>query len=134
MWDWFNYYGLIIVVLMMVPNVLLLFKKDDNSFKNYFSNPFIELVENIARYGCLILMIINIPDTYQGFYFASCQWIYIGVNSVLILSYLISWLLFWKKDNLVKTLLLSIIPSAIFLFSGTLILNIPLTILAIMFA
>ncbi|MGN1235004.1 MAG: hypothetical protein ACI4U2_03380 [Christensenellaceae bacterium] len=79
-------------------------------------------------------MVFNIPHTYLGFYFPFGKIVYIVVNAVLVLAYCSIWLIFWKKNGLTKALLLSVIPSVMFLFSGVMIASIPLSVFAVMFA
>ena len=48
--------------------------------------------------------------------------------------YLLGWIVLWKKPGVLRALLLSITPSAIFLFSGVMLTNVPLSVLAVLFA
>ncbi len=52
----------------------------------------------------------------------------------LVTLYLLGWLVFWKEDSVRKSLALAILPSLLFLERGILIANIPLLILAVLFA
>lgn len=120
------------VVLLILPNIIFAF-----TFKgrqNRQVNNSLIIFEQIGRYGAMFFMIFNIPYTFWGFYFNHGQIIYIAFNSVLIFFYYLFWIIFWKKDCLTKSLLLSIIPSVIFLFSGIVISNIPLIIFSIIFS
>ena len=116
---WFNYIGLVFVVLLLIPNIVFAIKNKK---------------EQIGRYGSMLFMIFNIPYTFWGFYFAYAQIVYIAINSALMLAYYIFWIIFWKKDCLTKSLLLSIIPSILFTFSGIMVASVPLIIFAIIFA
>lgn len=60
--------------------------------------------------------------------------VYIIVNAILTIAYCITWIVTWKRSGIVKTLLLSIIPSLIFIFSGIMIASIPLIIFSVIFA
>ena len=60
--------------------------------------------------------------------------VYIIVNSILLVFYLLFFIIFWNKKGIVKALLLSIIPSVMFIFSGVMIGSIPLFVCAIIFA
>lgn len=62
---WLNYYGLIIIAIIMIPNIVFAIKNKDG-FQNYRNNKSIEILEQIGRYGCFIFMIVNIPKTYFG--------------------------------------------------------------------
>ncbi|MGN1103952.1 MAG: hypothetical protein ACI4QI_03665 [Candidatus Coproplasma sp.] len=130
---WFNYYGLIIIVLIMVPNIAFAFCHKDG-FENKYSNKLCEAFEQIGRYACFALMIFNIPYTYLGYYFPYAEVVYLAVNGALVLSYLLIWVIMWKKDNLLRAVLLSAIPSTIFVFSGIVVASIPLIVFSIIFA
>lgn len=131
--NWFNYYGLIFIAIIMIPNIVFAIK-NKNSYLNTYQNKAAQILEQISRYACIVLMIFNIPYTWIGFYFSFAEIIYIIVNSIFALAYCLVWIVLWKKSGIVKALLLSIIPSLIFLFSGIMIANIPLTVFAAVFA
>ena len=108
---WFNYYGLIIMLIIMVPNVI-----------------YAATHKNAAG------EIFNIPYTYFNFWFNYALTIYLAVNGALCAMYLIFWAVCWKNNGKVKALALSIIPSCIFVFSGVVLANIPLIVFAVIFA
>ncbi len=131
--DWFNYYGLAIMAVIMVPNIIFAIKCKDG-FENSYENKIVLFLEQIGRFGCFALMIFNIPYTYFNFWFSHALWIYMGVNGGLCIAYLVFWMVCEKTDSLLKALSLSIIPSLIFLFSGIIVANIPLIVFAVIFA
>ena len=55
--EWFNYYGLIIMAVIMVPNIIFAVK-NENGLGEPFENRIIETVEQIGRYGCFIFMVL----------------------------------------------------------------------------
>lgn len=129
--SWFNIYGLIAMVLIMIPNIVYSIKI---KYSWAFHNKLLETLEQIGRYGCFCFMVFNIPYTYQSFIIENGLIIYLIVNALLIASYCISWIIFFSKISVVRQLLLSILPSIIFLFSGIMILSIPLLVFATIFA
>ncbi|MCM1195068.1 MAG: beta-lactamase family protein [Firmicutes bacterium] len=131
--SWFNYYGLIYVAVIMIPNIIFAIK-NPNGYQNTYRNKAAEIFEQIGRYACMAFMIFNVPYTYIGFYFSYAEITYIVVNAVLVLIYCAIWGVLWKKSGIVKALLLSVIPSLIFLFSGIMIASIPLVVFAVIFA
>lgn len=82
----------------------------------------------------MLFMVFNIPYTWTGFYFMFAETVYLIVNALLTIAYCITWIVTWKRSGIVKTLLLSIIPSLIFIFSGIMIASIPLIIFSVIFA
>ena len=131
--SWFNYYGLIFIVLIMLPNIVYSIK-NKNSITNNYTNKIAEIFEQIGRYACMAFMIFNIPYTWFGFYFDYANIVYIVVNSALVTAYCIIWIILWNRDGMLKSLLLSILPSLVFIFSGVITASIPLIIFAIIFA
>lgn len=129
--SWFNYYGLIVVAIIMIPNIIFAIKHKDG-FANVYKNRTVEILEQIGRYACVILMIFNVPYTYFNFWFDSALAVYFDVNVVLCLLYIVFWCV-CKTNSKLKALSLSILPSVIFLFNGVMLAYIPLIIFAIMF-
>lgn len=131
--DWFNYYGLAIVALILLPNIIYAVRCKDE-FVNKYRNKAVEVLEQIGRYLCMAFMVFNVPYTYFGFWFDNALAVYLSVNGVLCVAYLICWIVLWKKRNLTKAITLSVLPSIIFIFSGIMLANIPLVVFAVIFA
>lgn len=131
--EWLNVFGLIFIIIIMIPNIIFAIKCKDG-FQNKWNNKIIEILEQIGRYGCFGLMIINIPGTWFGFWSDEAFAIYLIVNIVLVVAYCILWIVCWKKNNIFKALSLSIIPSVIFIFSGIMSRSILLVVSALIFA
>lgn len=130
--DWFNYYGLAIMAVIMIPNIIYAVKHKNQVV--VYDNKAAIIFEQIGRYCCFAFMIFNIPYTYIGFWFSFGKIFYITVNAVLLLGYCISWSVLWNKNGIVKALLLSIIPSSVFIVSSILIASILLFVFAVIFA
>lgn len=129
---WFNYYGLIIIAIIMIPNIIFAVRHKDG-FANKFHNKAVEVMEQTGRYACFVLMIFNIPYTYFNFWFDNALTVYLSVNGILCLAYLIFWVIFRNENGKLRALSLSVIPSLIFLFSGIVLANIPLIAFAVLF-
>ena len=129
--SWFNYHGLAIMVVIMIPNIVYAVKHKNDSATAY-RNKTVEIFEQIGRYGCFLLMIFNIPYTYFGFWFKSALVVYLSVNGALCLSYLIFWIVCRNRNDKLKALSLSVIPSCIFLFCGIVAASIPLVCFAVL--
>lgn len=130
---WFNYYGIAIMAVIMLPNIIYAVKCKDG-FKNKEQNKALETFEQVGRYACFILMIFNIPYTYFNFWFAHALTVYLAVDGILCLIYLIFWAGFRERKGMARALSLSVTPSVIFLFSGVMLANIPLIAFAVLFA
>ncbi|MGM9899742.1 MAG: hypothetical protein ACI32E_04075 [Bacilli bacterium] len=129
----FNVFGLIFIILIMVPNIIYAIRCKDG-YDNKWNNKVVMILEQIGRYGCIIFMIINIPNTWFGWWSDEAFALYLIINSILVLSYIIIWIICFNKNNLFKALSLSIIPSLTFIFSGIMSRSILLIIFSIIFA
>lgn len=116
----------------MIPNIIFAIRNKDG-FENKYKCKAVEVMEQIGRYACFVLMIFNIPYTYFNFWFDYALTAYLTVNGGLCLLYLIFWAICWNKNGKQKALALSIIPSVIFLFSGVVLVNIPLITFSVLF-
>ena len=129
---WFNYYGLIAVAIILIPNIISAIV-DKNAFENKYNNKAILILEQIGRYGCMAFMIFNIPYTYFNLWFNHALLVYLIVNGTLLILYVLGWIVFRKGRSMVKMLWLSILPTVLFLFSGIMLSSIPLIIVAVLF-
>ncbi len=130
---WFNLFGLIMVICMMIPNIIFAIKCKEG-FENYWYKKWLDILEQIGRFGCFGFMIINVPGTYAGFYSIEAYFIYHIIDIIVIAIYCLIWILCFKKYSVFRTLALSILPSFVFLFSGIMIQSWLLTIAAVIFA
>jgi len=130
---WFNWYGLIIIAVIFIPNILCAVL-DKNAFVNKFSNKFLTVTEQIGRYGCMAFMVFNIPYTYFNFWFSCAIYVYFAVNGFLLVFYCLGWIIFRKSRSIIKALWLSVTPSLIFVFSGIMLASVPLLVCAVIFS
>ena len=129
----FNYFGIIFIIVLMLPNIYAsIFKKE--LFVNKFDDRLLIKLENIGRYLCMILMVINIQDLYGGFKSVEAFVTYLGINIILLGLYYIVWFIFYKFNNIYKNMILGIIPSLMFIISGILQNHLLLIISGIVFA
>lgn len=130
--EWFNIFGMVFMAFIMVPNIIYAMRCKDG-FQNNCSKT-TEMVEQIGRYGCFATMIFNIPGTWFGFWSDEAFAMYMVVNALLVALYCLIWVICWKKNSMFRALALSILPSAVFLFSGIMSRSILLTVAALLFA
>ena len=131
--EWLNVFGLVMVAVIMIPNILFAMKCKDG-FVNKWDNKSVETVEQIGRFGCFGFMIINIPGTWFGWWSDEAFAVYLVVDAVLVTLYCVIWAVCFRKSSVFRALALSIIPSVLFLFSGIMSRSILLTIAALLFA
>ena len=131
--EWLNVFGLIMVAVIMIPNILFAMKCKDG-FVNKWNDKFVETVEQIGRFGCFGFMIISIPGTWFGWWSDEAFAVYLVVDAVLVTLYCVIWAVCFRKSSVFRALALSIITSVLFLFSGIMCRSILLTIAAVLFA
>lgn len=131
--EWFNVFGLGFVIVLLIPNILFAMKCKEG-FENKWNNKFVEVIEQIGRFGCLGFMIINIPGTWFGWWSDEAFAIYLIVDTILTIAYCAIWAVCFKKNNVFRALALSVIPSLLFLFSGIMSRSILLIIASVLFA
>ena len=131
--EWLNVFGLVMVAVIMIPNILFAMKCKDG-FVNKWNNKSVETVEQIGRFGCFGFMIINIPGTWFGWWSDEAFAVYLVVDAVLVTLYCVIWAVCFRKSSVFRALALSNIPSVLFLFSGIMSRSILLTIAAVLFA
>ena len=130
---WFNVFGLFFIVVIMIPNILFAIKCKDG-FDNKWNNKCVEVIEQIGRFGCFGFMIINIPGTWFGWWSDEAFALYLIVDVVLVMLYYAIWIICFKRNSIFRALVLSAIPSIMFLFSGIMSRSVLLTIASLLFA
>ena len=131
--EWLNVFGLMIMAVIMIPNIVFAIKCKDG-FENKWKNKIVEAAEQIGRFGCFGFMIVQIPETWFGWWSDEAFALYLTVDVVLVALYCLIWIVWFKKKSVFKALALSILPSALFLFSGVMSRSVLLTLSAIVFA
>lgn len=131
--DWFNLFGLIFIVVIMIPNIVFAIKYKDG-FENKYQNKTIEIIEQIGRFGCFGFMIINIPGTRFGWISGEAFAAYLIVDAILVMVYCAIWIICFNKNDLFRALALSVIPSILFFFSGIMDRSILLILSSLIFA
>lgn len=114
--DWLNVFGLILVILLLIPNIAYAVKVKDQ--KNLCTNKFMNILEQIGRYACMFLMVFNIGIDEFGFGSVGAFLIYGIGNVLLMLSYWVIWILYFRKQSFIKQITLAILPTCLFLLSG----------------
>lgn len=131
--EWFNVFGLIFIVVIMIPNIVFAIKCK-GGFNNKWSNKYVEVIEQVGRFGCFGFMIINIPGTSFGWRSDEAFALYLIVDAILVMLYCSVWVIYFRRNSVFRALTLSIIPSILFLFSGIMNRSVLLIIASVLFA
>ena len=93
---WLNPFGLILIIVIMIPNIVFAIKCKDG-FVNKWNNKYVEGIEQVGRFGCFGFMIINIQKTYFGWWSDEAFAIYLIVDVILGALYCMIWIICFKK-------------------------------------
>lgn len=129
--NWLNVFGLIIVVLLLIPNIIYAIREKNQ--ENRCTNKCMNILEQVGRYGSLFLMVFNIGLAEFGFPSVVAFIAYLFGNILLMLSYWLIWALYFARKTYWKQIALALIPTGIFLLSGITMLHFLLIIFAIIF-
>ena len=129
---WINVFGAVIVVLMLIPNIVYALKNKGE--KNLCANRFMNVVEQIGRYACIVLMWMPLLVWKFGFASVLDMMLYMACNGLLLAAYWIAFAFYMKRRTVRLALVLAVLPSCIFLLSGILLQHWLLVAFAILFA
>lgn len=131
--EWFNVFGLIFMAVIMIPNIIFSIKCKDG-FAHKWNNKYLEIIEQVGRFGCFGFMIINIPGIWYGWWSDEAFALYLIVDIILVMFYCAIWMICFKQSSVLRALALSVIPSILFLFSGGMSRSVLLIIASVLFA
>lgn len=129
---WINLFGAVIVILMLIPNIVYAVK--NKSEQNLCTNRFMNVIEQLGRYACIVLMWFPLLVWRFDFESKLDMILYLAGNGIFLAVYWIVFARYLKEKNAKRALILAILPSGIFLMSGLLLRHWLLTGFAVLFA
>ncbi len=117
--NWINLWGLLTVIVMLIPNIIYGMK--NKQAENKCNNHTVNVLEQIGRYGCMFLMTFNIGLNEFGFHTKNGFIVWFITILALLLLYWILFFVYFKCSSLILAILLAVIPSIIFIVSGLLL-------------
>ncbi len=129
---WINLFGAVIVVIILIPNIIYAFKNKGE--KNLCTNKAMNIIEQIGRYACIILMWLPLFVWKFGFASVPEMLLYFIGNGTLLFVYLFVFALYFGKKTKGRAIILAVLPACIFLLNGLLLRHWLLTGFAILFA
>jgi len=129
---WINLFGAVIVIVMMIPNIVYAIRNKDE--KNLCTNQIMNLIEQIGRYACIVLMWLPLLVWKFGFASVPGLLIYLAGNGLMLLAYLFVFVRYLKEKTARRALILAVLPACIFLSSGLLLRHRLLAGFALLFA
>lgn len=129
---WINLFGAGIVIILLIPNIVYAIK--NKTEKNLCANRWLNIIEQIGRYGCIVLMWLPLAVGQFGFSSVLEMLIYLLGNGVLLVVYWLVFAQYLKKKNGRCARILAVLPACIFLLSGLLLRHWLLVGFSILFA
>ena len=129
---WINVFGAVIVVLMLIPNIVYALKNKGE--KNLCANRFMNIVEQVGRYACIVLMWLPLLVWKFGFASVLDMMLYMACNGLFLVAYWIAFAVYMKQKTVQLALVLAVLPACIFLLSGILLQHWLLAGFAVVFA
>lgn len=128
---WMNFFGLVMVILLLIPNVIYAVRFRE--IRNKCDHKGMNLLEQIGRYGCMFLMVFNIGIAEFGFSAPVLFLVYIIGSILLLMAYWVIWMLFFIRQDNWKRMALAVIPIVLFFLCGVTMGHILLVVFAIVF-
>ena len=128
---WMNVFGLIIIVLFLIPNIIYKIKIKNHQKLN--TNKFMKILEQIGQYGCMFLMVFDFGMGELGFGSIEAFLVYAVGNIILLILYWILWMLYFIKEAYWKKITLAVMGTCLFLLSGITMMYTLLIIFGIIF-
>ena len=113
---WLNGGQLIIVLILVIPSVIYFFKYSIKA--NRQTNRWMDALEKIGQYGCIVLMCIYIGKGEEGFISKTAFVVWLVGIVLLIGIYVVVWALYIKEVTKTRGMILAIIPSVVFIGTG----------------
>jgi hypothetical protein len=114
--NWINIFGLSIVILMLLPNIIYAIKL--KTFENKCKNKMMNRMEQIGRYASMFFMVFKIGLYEFGFRSNVEFVIWLFVTTLLLLLYWLFWYIFFGSPRNTLPMILAILPSAVFITYG----------------
>jgi len=130
--DWINFAGALIVILMLIPNIIYAIRNKEET--NRCTNQWMNRMEQTGRYACIVLMCM--PLLVWKFSFRSNleMVLYLVGNGILLGTYLFVFSRYLKEKNAGRALILAILPACIFFWSGLMLRHWLLVFAAVLFS
>ena len=129
---WINVFGAAFVILMLIPNIIYAVR--NKSEKNLCDNRLMNIIEQIGRYACIVLMWLPLSVRKFGFASVAEMMIYLAGNTVLLVIYWIVFAGYLREKTEKRAVILAVLPACIFFMSGLLLRHWLLVGAAVLFA
>ena len=108
---WINVFGAGVVILILIPNIVYAIRNKNE--KNLCTNRFMNVIEQIGRYACIILMWAPLFVWKFGFSGVFEMLLYLIGNGCLLTAYWIIFACYLKRKTKKRALALAALPTCI---------------------
>lgn len=126
-----NLFNGIILICMLLPNIIWAIQNRDGVQR--CSSHLMNVIEQVGRYGSMILMVVPLFVWKFSFQSVVAMVICFGGSSILVMTYWIIWIFYFKQKTTWNQIALALIPCMIFLLCGITLGHWALVITAIAF-
>lgn len=131
--DWLHVFGLVIVVLLLIPNIIYFNITKNSVVTAKCTNTFMNILEQLGRYACVFFMVVNLGFYELGFKSNESFSLWFIMTGIFIVLYWLGWIIYYKYKRLNTAMFLAIVPGIIFLETGISMSNYLLTISSVVF-
>ncbi|MPN25406.1 hypothetical protein SDC9_172815 [bioreactor metagenome] len=114
---WINIFHGVIVALLLIPNLVYALRRPSAAVHQK-PGRLLGLAEQVGRYGCMLLMVVNLGLTEFGFSSKGAFVLWLLGNGVLLLVYWVCWLFYFKRPVKRRAVVLAVAPGLLFLLNG----------------
>ena len=126
-----NFIQVAIVWILIIPDLIFSIHRESREVKK---NDAASITEQFGRYSSMLLMVLPLGIWEFGFKSPEEMIIYFAGNGILLLIYILVYVLFFKKQNAAKAIILAVIRVLVFMLCGILLRHWFLVIFAVIFA
>ena len=126
-----NFIQVAIVWILIIPELLYSIHRESKEIKK---NDAASITEQFGRYASMLLMVLPIGIWEFGFKASEEIIIYFVANGILLLAYILIYVLFFKKPDFAKAIILTVIRVLVFILCGIILRHWFLVIFAGIFA
>ena len=126
-----NFIQVAIVWGLIIPDLIYSIHRENREINK---NDAASITEQFGRYASMLLMVLPLGIWEFGFKSSEEMIIYFAGNGILLLIYILVYVLFFKKQNAAKAIILAIIRVLVFVLCGILLRHWFLVIFAEIFA
>lgn len=113
---WLNWGGVIVIAALLIPSLLYALARPGQGIKS--DHRLLNILEQFTRYGCMLLLVGGFGFLNTAIFIPASVWILAVGVPVLILSYWLCWIPWFRKKRRWNAAILAILPGMVFFLCG----------------